>query len=252
LERLQSEIDKALAADEKTKAVADEALAQAESAAAKMATEETLKEAVLSQKKAALDQKILICHATGLTNPAYTLVAVPKIGLGGNGSHPGDIIPVPAKGCPLTSAASAVAQAEADDARTQLPLPNGPIQAEMAANTLSVAPQATVLVVVTAENLRTSAADNLELGVVLPPGFSIVSAPNTHLVDGNPSLTLGRLAPESAAEFVLELRLNSRTGRPRRVRLSLLLKVGATARRAQLTLTVSPGVTPTGAAPVTG
>ena len=48
------------------------------------------------------DGKITICHATSSKNNPYVEITVSVNGLNGHGDHNGDIIPVPAAGCPTT------------------------------------------------------------------------------------------------------------------------------------------------------
>ncbi len=47
--------------------------------------------------------KITICHLTGSDGNPYQEITVSVNGLNGHGKHAGDIIPVPADGCPTTS-----------------------------------------------------------------------------------------------------------------------------------------------------
>jgi len=47
------------------------------------------------------DGKITICHATGSAKNPYVEITVDVNGLNGHDKHAGDIIPVPAEGCPL-------------------------------------------------------------------------------------------------------------------------------------------------------
>jgi len=49
------------------------------------------------------DDKITICHATGSETNPYVEITVSINGLNGHDKHEGDIIPVPAGGCPTTS-----------------------------------------------------------------------------------------------------------------------------------------------------
>lgn len=44
--------------------------------------------------------QVTICHATGSTNNPFVLITISVNGLNGHGDHPGDLIPVPAGGCP--------------------------------------------------------------------------------------------------------------------------------------------------------
>jgi hypothetical protein len=46
--------------------------------------------------------KITICHATGSDKNPYTEITVSVYGLNGHARHEGDIIPMPAGGCPTT------------------------------------------------------------------------------------------------------------------------------------------------------
>jgi hypothetical protein len=46
------------------------------------------------------DDKITICHATGSSSNPYVQLTINKNGLNGHGGHAGDIIPMPASGCP--------------------------------------------------------------------------------------------------------------------------------------------------------
>lgn len=46
--------------------------------------------------------KITICHATGSDKNPYNEITVSVNGLNGHDKHEGDIIPVPADGCPIT------------------------------------------------------------------------------------------------------------------------------------------------------
>jgi hypothetical protein len=46
--------------------------------------------------------KITICHATGSDKNPYNEITVSVNGLNGHGKHDGDIIPMPAGGCPAT------------------------------------------------------------------------------------------------------------------------------------------------------
>jgi len=48
------------------------------------------------------NDKITICHATGSKKNPYNEITVSVNGLNGHGQHEGDIIPVPAGGCPTT------------------------------------------------------------------------------------------------------------------------------------------------------
>ncbi|HZU86582.1 MAG TPA: hypothetical protein VFF78_03795, partial [Anaerolineaceae bacterium] len=48
------------------------------------------------------DGKITICHATGSEKNPFNEITVSVNGLNGRGKHAGDIIPVPAGGCPTT------------------------------------------------------------------------------------------------------------------------------------------------------
>ena len=49
------------------------------------------------------DGKITICHVTGSQTNPYEEITVSVNGLNGHGKHAGDIIPVPAAGCPTSS-----------------------------------------------------------------------------------------------------------------------------------------------------
>jgi hypothetical protein len=49
------------------------------------------------------NEKITICHATGSEKNPYNEITVSINGLNGHDQHEGDIIPVPAGGCPTTS-----------------------------------------------------------------------------------------------------------------------------------------------------
>jgi len=46
--------------------------------------------------------KITICHATGSEKNPYNEITISVNGLNGHDKHPGDIIPMPAGGCPVT------------------------------------------------------------------------------------------------------------------------------------------------------
>jgi hypothetical protein len=48
------------------------------------------------------NEQITICHATTSTTKPYREVIVSVNGLNGHGTHPGDIIPAPAGGCPTS------------------------------------------------------------------------------------------------------------------------------------------------------
>jgi hypothetical protein len=48
-------------------------------------------------------EKITICHATGSEKNPYVKITVSVNGLNGHGGHSGDIIPVPANGCPIAT-----------------------------------------------------------------------------------------------------------------------------------------------------
>jgi hypothetical protein len=48
------------------------------------------------------NDKITICHATGSKKNPYTEITVSVNGLNGHEQHEGDIIPMPASGCPTT------------------------------------------------------------------------------------------------------------------------------------------------------
>ena len=53
------------------------------------------------------DGKITLCHATGsATNPYVLLTASVEGATDGHANHPGDIIPAPAEGCPLSTAST--------------------------------------------------------------------------------------------------------------------------------------------------
>lgn len=49
-----------------------------------------------------VNEKITICHATGIDFYPYTEIEVDIHGLNGHGMHEGDIIPAPAGGCPTS------------------------------------------------------------------------------------------------------------------------------------------------------
>jgi hypothetical protein len=49
-----------------------------------------------------VNEKITICHATGIASYPYREVRVNISGLNGHGKHAGDIIPAPAGGCPTS------------------------------------------------------------------------------------------------------------------------------------------------------
>jgi uncharacterized repeat protein (TIGR01451 family) len=251
-ERQLSAIDKSLAAVERTEARMDKALSRADHLAAETASAHALDGEEFAQERAVAAHKVLICHATGSTKPAYVEIEVPQIGLHGHGNDANDIVPAPANGCPVTSGASAVARSETNDARTRVPLPGGPLQADLSASKLSITTDESVRLTLVAENIRTIPARNVELCGTVPAGFSIVSAPQARLVSGAPCLTIGRLPPESVAAFALHLRLNSRLPGATRTHLRLLLAAGTATRSAQLVLSVSPGVVPPGEPPVTG
>jgi hypothetical protein len=46
---------------------------------------------------------VSICHATGTPSSPYVLTTVSSSGLGGHGSHSGDLVPAPSGGCPRPS-----------------------------------------------------------------------------------------------------------------------------------------------------
>lgn len=46
--------------------------------------------------------KITICHATGSEKNPYNSITISVNGLNGHNKHAGDIIPMPASGCPIT------------------------------------------------------------------------------------------------------------------------------------------------------
>ena len=46
------------------------------------------------------NDKITICHATGSSTNPYVVITISVNGLNGHGDHEGDIIPMPAGGCP--------------------------------------------------------------------------------------------------------------------------------------------------------
>ena len=48
--------------------------------------------------------KVTICHATGSESNPYEEITVDANGLNGHDQHEGDIIPMPANGCPTTQA----------------------------------------------------------------------------------------------------------------------------------------------------
>ena len=48
------------------------------------------------------DNKITICHATGIATDPYVEITVNINGMNGHGKHTADIIPVPANGCPTS------------------------------------------------------------------------------------------------------------------------------------------------------
>ena len=48
------------------------------------------------------NEQITICHATSSTTRPYREIIVSVNGLNGHGTHPGDIIPAPAGGCPTS------------------------------------------------------------------------------------------------------------------------------------------------------
>lgn len=49
-----------------------------------------------------IDGKITICHATSSENNPYNEITISINGLNGHGDHEGDIIPMPAGGCPTS------------------------------------------------------------------------------------------------------------------------------------------------------
>src|SRR3972149_7310795 len=49
-----------------------------------------------------IDEKIIICHATGSETNPYTEITIDRNGLSGHDKHEGDMIPVPENGCPST------------------------------------------------------------------------------------------------------------------------------------------------------
>jgi hypothetical protein len=256
-QQLLSEIDKSLAELEETLATQDAALAAKEHSAAETARAAAEDGQELAQEEAEASGKVLICHATGSAGDPYVEIEVPQVGLAGHGDDASDIVPAPVGGCPAAADAKAVALAEADDARTRVPLPGGPLRGDMSANESSVAPGEAVRLTLAAVNPQTRPVEHVMLCAGVPPGFSLISAPGARLVDGAPCRTIARLGPKSVATLALHLRLNTRAGGTARVRLPLLLSVGSVrAPLAQLALRVSAGSapvsSPAGAPPVTG